>query len=84
MTLDKQYIPAKTRRSPNAGLMLGQRQRQWANIKPALGERLVVAGMSAACCFRLANLLEIVVFFETMFAWCSLERVQLKNLNNNM
>ena len=31
---------ANTRRSPNAGLMLGQRRRRWPNIKPALGERL--------------------------------------------
>ena len=25
------------RRSPSAGLMLGQRRRRWPNIKPALG-----------------------------------------------
>ena len=30
-------MPANTRRSPNAGLMLGQRHRRWPNIKPALG-----------------------------------------------
>ena len=26
---------------PNTGLMLGQRRRRWANISPALGQRLV-------------------------------------------
>ena len=29
-------VPANTRRWPNAGLMLAQRLRRWANIKPAL------------------------------------------------
>ena len=29
--------PANTKRSPNAGLMLGQRRRRCTNIKPALG-----------------------------------------------
>ena len=33
--------PANTRRSSNAGLMLGQCRRRWLNIKPALGERLL-------------------------------------------
>ena len=32
------HIAANTRRSPNAGLMLAQRRRRWANIKTALGE----------------------------------------------
>ena len=32
------------RRSPNAGLMLAHSLRRWANINPALGERLVLAG----------------------------------------
>ena len=32
--------------SPNAGLMLGQHRRRWANIEPALGEHLVFAGMT--------------------------------------
>ena len=36
--------PVNTRRSPNAGSMLGQRRRRWANIEPALGECLVIAG----------------------------------------
>ena len=35
---------AKTRRSLNAGLMLAQRRRRWANIKPALSERPVLTG----------------------------------------
>ena len=35
---------ADTRRSPNAGTMLGQRRRRWTSIVPALGERLVFAG----------------------------------------
>ena len=28
----------------NAGLTLGQRRRQWANVSPAVGQRLVFAG----------------------------------------
>ena len=36
-------IPANTRRWPNAGLILCQRRRRWANIKPALGQRLLFA-----------------------------------------
>ena len=30
-----------TRRWPNVGLMLAQRRRRWANIKPTLGERMM-------------------------------------------
>ena len=33
-----------TRRWLNDGLMLGQRRRRWANIDPALSQRLVFAG----------------------------------------
>ena len=36
--------PAKIGHSPNAVLILDQRRRRWANIKPALVERLVFAG----------------------------------------
>ena len=36
--------PANTRRSPDAGLMLVHRLRRWPNIKPASGERFVIAG----------------------------------------
>ena len=32
------------RRSPNVGSMLCERLRRWADIEPALGERLVFAG----------------------------------------
>ena len=32
----------------NAGLMLGHRLRRWPSIKPALGERLVFAGLSGS------------------------------------
>ena len=35
---------ASKKHSPNAGLMLTQRQRRWVNIKPTLGERLVFSG----------------------------------------
>ena len=28
----------KARRLPSAGLWLGQRQRQWPNLKPSLGQ----------------------------------------------
>ena len=31
-----------TRRPPNAELTLDQRCRQWINLRPALGERLVI------------------------------------------
>ena len=36
--------PANTKRSPISGLMLAQRRRRRANIKPTLGERLVFSG----------------------------------------
>ena len=39
---NKQH-PVKTRRA-NAGLMLGQRRRRWANINPALVQCPVFAG----------------------------------------
>ena len=35
--------PANARRSLDAGLLLGQRQRRWLNNKPASGQRLVFA-----------------------------------------
>ena len=35
-------ITCITRRSPNAGLMLAQRRRRWANINPTLGQHPVV------------------------------------------
>ena len=41
---DDQSEPANTRRWTNVGLMLGQRRRRWANIKPTLVQRLVLAG----------------------------------------
>ena len=37
----KLFTPANTRRSANAGLMLGQRRRRWANNKRSLAPRLV-------------------------------------------
>ena len=40
-------LPANTRRLPNAGLMLAHRLRRWANISPALDERVVLAGLLA-------------------------------------
>ena len=40
-------IPARRRRSSNADLMLAHRLRRWANIKSALDERLVLAGMGS-------------------------------------
>ena len=40
------HPPANTTRWPNAGLMLAHRLRRWANIKPALGQRVVFAGPS--------------------------------------
>ena len=36
--------PANTTHRPNAGPMLGQRRRRWANIGPALGRCVVFAG----------------------------------------
>ena len=35
-------ITVITRRSHNARVMLAQRLRRWANISPALGERVVI------------------------------------------
>ena len=37
-------FPISTRRWPNVGLVLCQRRRQWANIYPPLGQRLVFVG----------------------------------------
>ena len=37
------YIQARTRRSPNVGLMLSHRRRRWLNIKPTMGQCLVLA-----------------------------------------
>ena len=39
--------PTNTRRWPNVGLMLVQRRRRWANMKPTLGRRHVFAGYPA-------------------------------------
>ena len=36
--------PETTRRWTNVGLMVGQRHRQWANIKTTMVQRLVFAG----------------------------------------
>ena len=44
VTCDTLHYPAYTTRWPNAGLMLVQRRRRWANIRPALGQRVVFAG----------------------------------------
>ena len=35
------FNPLNTGQGPNADLMLGQRRRRWADIKPALFQRLV-------------------------------------------
>ena len=37
-------VPANTRDGTNVGLMLGQRQIRWTNIKPTMGQRLVFWG----------------------------------------
>ena len=41
----KWHIPANTTRWPNAGLMLAHCLRRWANISPALGQRIVFAAI---------------------------------------
>ena len=46
-------IPADTRSSHNAGLMLVQRRRRWTNINPALGKRIVHAVSSVQVCVHL-------------------------------
>ena len=38
-------FPGNTRRWPNIVLLLDQRWRRWANIKPTLGQRLVFPGL---------------------------------------
>ena len=40
ITLPQTAVPINTRHSNNDGLMLGQRQRRWPNIKPSLFECL--------------------------------------------
>ena len=42
-TVSTEPTLAITTRWPNAGLMLAQRSRRWANINPALGQRLMFA-----------------------------------------
>ena len=42
--LNHQYLWHFFTAQPNAGFMLGQRRRRWPNMKPALGQRLVLAG----------------------------------------
>ena len=49
-TIAQPSIPANTKRLPNAGLMMGQRRRRWHNIKQALGDRLVFAGIYPDMC----------------------------------
>ena len=39
------YMRWVRRRSTNAGTMLAHRRRRWANIVPALGDCLVLAGV---------------------------------------
>ena len=43
-TVQDPYV--NTTRWPNAGQMPAQRLRRWANISPALGQRVVLAGRS--------------------------------------
>ena len=46
----KQVIyPGNTGRWVDAGLLLGQRRRWWANIKPALSQCFVFAGSDSIC-----------------------------------
>ena len=40
------HYPANMRSWDNAGLLLGQLRRWWANSKPTLGQRLMFAGKS--------------------------------------
>ena len=40
------HIPANMRRWADAGLLLGQRRRRWANSKPALVQRPMIAGIN--------------------------------------
>ena len=37
--------PANLKRSPNVGLLLGQRRRRWANSKSTMGQRLLFPDM---------------------------------------
>ena len=44
------YIPANTTRWPNAGTIVSHRLRRWANISPAVGQRVVFT-----CCYDLLS-----------------------------
>ena len=46
--------PASTTLWLNAGMMLGQRRRRWANINPALVQSIVFAGNTMPTCGTLA------------------------------
>ena len=41
-------VPRNTRRWNNVGLMMAQRRRRWANIKPTLAQRLMFSGIYPA------------------------------------
>ena len=58
--------PAKTRHWDNAGLMLGQRCRQQANIKPALAQWFVFAGWDLSTWERWVTILNWDIVFIQM------------------
>ena len=41
-------VPTNTRRWPNVGLLLGQGRERWANSKPTMGQRLIIARYARA------------------------------------
>ena len=62
-------IPANTPPRTNAGLILVQRRRRWANIKPVLVQGVVLAGN---CSLKMAVLLHlsfICLFYCSMFCF---------------
>ena len=61
--------PVNTRHCTNVGLMLVQRRRRWANIKPTLGQCLVFAGK------------RVPASQEDMRSWASVDTIG-KRLNS--
>ena len=46
IAVERETGPTNTRHPPKVGSMLAQRRRQWANIEPTLGERLIAVPLS--------------------------------------
>ena len=67
-------IPAKTKRLTNAGSMLVQCLRRWANIERALVKRLVFSGMMDMFTTR-GGVTTVLHHVSTPYGWCCIVQV---------